>query len=98
MRKNRLFPAHLRISWGPYPNAGLPGWRRSADRTGLQANSLVSGNFTGNFAILGLRDTIWYQETAALQPLLEQFPKQIIRENILRIREFLNGIRELQPK
>ena len=30
------------------------GWRRSADRTRLQANSLVSGNFTGNFAILGL--------------------------------------------
>jgi hypothetical protein len=56
----------------------------------------VSGNFTGNFAILGLRDTLWYQETAALQPLLEQFPTQIIRENILRIREFLNGIRKLQ--
>ncbi len=34
------------------------GWRRSADRTSLQANSLVSGNFTGNSAILGLRDTI----------------------------------------
>jgi hypothetical protein len=33
---------------------GLPGWRRSADRTSLQANTLVSGNF----AILGLRDTI----------------------------------------
>jgi hypothetical protein len=33
---------------------GLPGWRRSADRTTLHANSLVSGNFTGNFAILGL--------------------------------------------
>jgi hypothetical protein len=38
---------------------------------------------------------ILYQETAALQPLLEQFPTQIIRENILRIREFFNGIREL---
>jgi hypothetical protein len=38
--------------------AGLVGWRRSADRTSLQANSLVSGNFTGNFAILGPRDTI----------------------------------------
>ena len=66
---------------------GLPGWRRSADRTGLQANSLVSGNFTGNFAILGLRDTITCQETAALQPLLEQFPTQINSENILRISE-----------
>jgi hypothetical protein len=70
------------------PSAGLAGWRRSADRTGLQANSLVSGNFTGNFAILGLRDTILYQETATLQPLLEQFPTQIIRENILKNKEF----------
>jgi hypothetical protein len=73
---------------------GLPGWRRSADRTGLQANSLVSGNFTGNFAILGLRDTITCQETAALQPLLEQFPTQIISENILGNSEFSHGIRE----
>jgi hypothetical protein len=33
---------------------GLAGWRRSADPTSLQDNSLVSGNF----AILGPRDTI----------------------------------------
>jgi len=33
-----------------------------------------------------------------LQPLLEQFPTQINRENISGNREFLNGIRELQPK
>ena len=51
-------------------------------------NSLVTGNFTGNFAILGLRDTITCQETAALQPLLEQFPTQIISENILENSEF----------
>src|SRR5207244_1990393 len=94
--KARHWRALLQVSGTITPSTGLPGWRRSADRTSLQANSLVSGNFTGNFAILGLRDTIWYQETAALQPLLEQFPKQIIRENILRIREFLNGIRELR--
>src|ERR1700682_1201898 len=77
------------------PVDGLAGWRRSADRTSLQANSLVSGNFTGNFAILGLRDTILCQETAALQPLLEQFPTQIISENILENSEFSNGIRDL---
>ena len=29
------------------PDAGLPGWRRSADRTRLQTNSLLTGNFTG---------------------------------------------------
>ena len=61
---------------------GLPPWRRSADRTYLRANSLLTENFTGNFAILKLRDSIWYQETAALQPLPEQFPTQINRENI----------------
>ena len=60
--------------------------------------SLVSGNFTGNFAILGLRDTITCQETATLQPLLEQFPTQIISENILKNSEFSNGIRDLLLK
>jgi hypothetical protein len=74
--------------------AVAPGWRRSGIRTGLQPNSLVSGNFTGNFAILRLRDTIWYEEAPALQPLLDQFPTQIIRENILRIRDFLSDNRE----
>jgi hypothetical protein len=34
-------------------SGGVPGWRRSADRTRLHANSLLTGNFTGNFAILG---------------------------------------------
>src|ERR1035437_638280 len=35
----------LRIGWA--------GWRRSADRTRLHANSLLTGNFTGNFSIPG---------------------------------------------
>src|SRR5712664_296529 len=38
------------------------GWRRSADRTGLQANSLLTGNFTGNFAIQGLESRFCRQE------------------------------------
>jgi hypothetical protein len=71
----------------------LPGWRRSADRTCLYENSLVSGNFTGNFAISGLRQLIPEQETAALRHFPEQFPKQINRENISRIREFLRDNR-----
>src|SRR5260370_35258057 len=52
--------AFLRLLRTASLTVGLPGWRRSADRPSLQANSLVyiSGNFTGNFAILGLRDTI----------------------------------------
>jgi hypothetical protein len=86
--KARHWRAFLRLLRVKSPGAGLVGWRRSADRTRLRANSLVSGNFTGNFAILGLRDTITCQETAALQPLLEQFPTQIISENILGNSEF----------
>jgi hypothetical protein len=93
-REKPSFAAHSRFSRGAWPDAGMPGWQRSADRTRLRANSLLTGNFTGNFAILGLRDAIWYQETAALQPLLEQFPTQTNRENILRNREFLAGNRE----
>ena len=57
-RKSPPMAGILRLLGGVSPGARLPGWRRSADRTSLQANSLVSGNFTGNFAILGLRDTI----------------------------------------
>ena len=30
-------------------NALGPGWRRSADRTCLQPNSMQTGNFSGNF-------------------------------------------------
>ena len=41
---------------------------------------------------------IQYQETAALQPLLKQFPTQIISENIPKNSEFSNGIRDLQFK
>jgi hypothetical protein len=32
----------------------LPGWRRSADRTSLHMNSLLSGNLTGKFVISDL--------------------------------------------
>jgi hypothetical protein len=39
--------------WDKSLKAGLVGWRRSADRTRLHANSLLTGNFTGNFSIPG---------------------------------------------
>jgi len=94
MRENPLFPAFYRVSEDTYPNAGMDGWRRSADRTRLQPNSLLTGNFTGNFAISGLREPIPEQETAALQHFPQQFPKQINRENISMIREFLRDNRE----
>ena len=52
--KARHWQAFLLISGTFSPGAGLPGWRRSGDRTSLQANSLLTGNFTGNSAISGL--------------------------------------------
>jgi hypothetical protein len=53
LAKARRWRAFLRVSGTFSLNARLPGWRRSADRTRLQENSLLTGNFTGNFANLG---------------------------------------------
>ena len=66
------------------------GWRRSADRACLHAKSLLTGNFTGNFATSGLLQAVPEQETAVLQHILQQFPKQINRENFSRNREFID--------
>jgi hypothetical protein len=71
-------------------SAGLAGWRRSADRTRLQANSLLTGNLTGNFATSGPEDRISEQETAVLQRFLSQFPTKLNRENIFENRELKN--------
>jgi hypothetical protein len=93
--KKPVFPAHSGVSLGSGRNAGMVGWRRSADRTRLHANSLLSGNFTGNFATLRLPRSISQQETAVLQRLIERFPTQINREKIQENREFLSGNREI---
>jgi hypothetical protein len=77
--------------------AGLAGWRRSADSTRLHKNSLLTGNFTGNFTILDLWGPVSPLETAALQALLRQFPaktnREIIsgnRDTFKKSREFMN--------
>src|SRR5262249_51089032 len=67
------------------------GWRRSADRTGLRANCLQTGNFTGNFAELGSNDAGVTQEIPEPQALLSGFPTEIIREISNDIRDF-NGL------
>src|ERR1700682_922718 len=54
IRKSRHWRAFLRGPGSFSLSARLAGWRRSADRTRLHANSLLTGNFTGNFAFLGL--------------------------------------------
>src|ERR1700722_8273712 len=48
--KARCWRAFLLLSGAFSRSPGLAGWRRSADRTRLQTNSLLSGNLTGNFA------------------------------------------------
>ena len=52
--KARHWRAFLVLLRAKSLGAGLVGWRRSADRACLHANSLVTGNFTGKIAILGL--------------------------------------------
>jgi hypothetical protein len=52
--KARHWQAFQRLLEANSHPAALPGWRRSADRTSLWANSLLTGNFTGNFAILAV--------------------------------------------
>ena len=47
--------------------SGLCGWRRSADRARLQPNSLLTGNFTGKFAILVAQRPVLRSENAAPQ-------------------------------
>ncbi len=54
IRKSPQLAASLRVPATPSPAAGLLGWRRSADRTGLQVNSLLTGSFAGNFALFEL--------------------------------------------
>ena len=77
--------------------ARLPGWRRSPDRTSLQANSLQTGNFSGNFAIPGLLERRPWQEIPVLQSFLHGFPTQANREEISKNREFLIRYREHLP-
>jgi hypothetical protein len=92
--KARHWRALVRVSGTASLTAALPGWRRSADRARLHANSLLTGNFTGNFAILRLSRPIWSRGTAVLQRLFAQSPTQINRENISENREFLSHNRE----
>ena len=69
---------------------GLDGWRRSGIRTRLRRISLLTGNFTGKFAIPDPKMPTLEQERAASQLLIEQFPKQKNREEICKNREYLS--------
>jgi hypothetical protein len=80
--------------WDVAVRTRVPPWRRSAGRTCLPAKSLLTGNFTGKFAISQVQEAILEQESAVPQGLFEQFPTKINREKIWKIREFQTGIRE----
>jgi len=56
--KARHWRAFLQVSRALSLSAGLVGWRRSGIRTSLHANSLLTGNFTGNSMVSGLRKRI----------------------------------------
>jgi hypothetical protein len=61
-----------------------------------KANSLLTGNFTGKFAISGLRDAPLKPKVAAIQRLLGQFPTGVNREDILKNREGFGGYHGIQ--
>jgi hypothetical protein len=58
------------------------------------ANSLLTGNFTGNFAILWLSDRVSDHESIVPQRFAAKFPTQRDREIILDNREFFCVNRE----
>jgi hypothetical protein len=57
-------------------------------------NSLLTGNFTGNFAKSDLQDGFILQETPVLQPFLSLFPTQKNGGKIRMIREIFQNNRE----
>jgi hypothetical protein len=60
MREKPGSPAHSQVSWEAGPNAGMRGWRRSADRARLQPNSLLY-----NREFYSENCIFWLPETAA---------------------------------
>ena len=79
------------------PGAALAGWRRSGIRTGLRGISLLTGNFTGNFAILGLLEVFCRPKARVLQALLSEFPAKITGKLFFGNREIPGNIRVPAP-
>jgi hypothetical protein len=65
----------------------MGGWQRSADRTRLQANSLLTGNLTGKFTALRAGMPNAALKRTALQSFSGIFPALVNRENHSTIRE-----------
>jgi hypothetical protein len=65
--KATYWQAFLRLFGTVSQRVTLPGWRCSADRSCLQDDSLLTGNFAGKFGIFELHYAIFQMETAVLQ-------------------------------
>jgi len=97
--KARHLQAFLRPPGQVSMTSELPGWRRSADRARLQANSLLTGNFTGNFAIQGFESRFCRQEVPVLQRFFASSLRKLTgkifrgnRETLVDNREFIDRI------
>jgi hypothetical protein len=90
MREKPVFPAHSGASLGGGPNAGMAGWRRSADRTFLRANSLQTGNLTEKTQGSGGSGDDSRAEHCCGAALSEQFPMIFNREIISWISEMFD--------
>jgi hypothetical protein len=86
-RERPAFPAHSRFAREAWRSAVVAGWRRSADRTCLHANSLQTGNLTGKSVILGAKRHLRTRKISAVQRLNGHFSASVNRENLSMIRE-----------
>src|SRR5262245_11466425 len=91
------FPALSWVFREAWENAGLSGWRRSADRTRLQPNSLQTGNFSGKLRLRWLGITTLEPKYAAVQRFPGQFPTPNNREISCTNRVLARWIREFRP-
>jgi hypothetical protein len=87
----------LRVVGTISPSAALCGWRRSADRTCLQLNSLLTGNFTGKIAFFAFQRQSRNHKSPSIRRFLSIFLTRIIREIGSRNSEFSGSSRELGP-
>ena len=69
MRREAGFPAHSRVLGKPGQTPEWLAGDASADRTGLRAKSLLTGNFTGKIVISAAQRRDVQAESAALQRL-----------------------------
>jgi len=93
MREKPGFPGLSGAGCKLSPDEGLAGWRRSADRACLHANSLLTGNLQGKTRFRGSHDR-FYGKKRLCHIGFAQFSAQINRETISKNRELLGRNRE----